>query len=267
MADLPFDLGIDLAGRLARSLDVEGKIPRALDTLGALAGNDVVLLDSQGGIRAGQFTALGACVTMLDRTAPVAAPATGNPPIGGDGGTPVAVAAASAPARVAIAPARVAIAPARVAIAPARVVIATPLRNGDRPPFDLPDGSADVVVGLWSNFREDAPAEAAAADRLLRPGGRLLIVHDYGRDDVSQLRPADLPEYTTWGRRDGWFLRSGFKVRVVHCWWTFDDMDDATDFLGAAFGDAGRTFAGSMKRPRLSYNVAIYHRTKGAPRM
>ena len=35
------------------------------------------------------------------------------------------------------------------------------------------------------------------------------------------------------------------------------------DFLEAAFGNAGREVAASMKRPRLSYNVAVYHRRLG----
>jgi hypothetical protein len=129
----------------------------------------------------------------------------------------------------------------------------------------LPAASADVVVSCWSPFRDARVDDLAEAERILRPGGRLLVLHDYGRDDVSRLRPADLPEYTTWSRRDGWFLRTGFKVRVLHCWWTFDSADDVLAFLGSAFGDAGREFAGRLKRPRLSYNVAIYHRDQGLP--
>ena len=98
---------------------------------------------------------------------------------------------------------------------------------------------------------------------MLRPSGRLLVLHDYGRDDVSRLRDADLPEYGAWSRRDGWFLRSGFKVRVVHCWWTFDSVETASEFLADAFEERGREVAATMRRPRLSYNVAIYHRARG----
>jgi hypothetical protein len=127
----------------------------------------------------------------------------------------------------------------------------------------VPPGSAGVVLSRWSSFRVDLPAALAAVDRVLRPGGRLLVVHDYGRDDVSRLRPANLPEYTSWSRRDGWFLRAGFKLRVIHCWWTFETLDDCGDFLTVAFGEPGTTLAATLKRPRLSYNVAIYHRTKG----
>jgi hypothetical protein len=132
---------------------------------------------------------------------------------------------------------------------------------------DLASESADVVVSLWSDFGGPGPADLAAdvvaADRLLRTGGRLVVVHDYGRDDVSRLR-GDLPEYGLWTRRDGPFLRGGFRIRVLHCWWTFASLDEARDFLGRAFGPAGQSLADELRRPRLSYNVALYHRERPA---
>jgi len=129
-------------------------------------------------------------------------------------------------------------------------------------PFQVPDASADAIVACWSAFRGDAPDDVAQAERILRPGGRLLVVHDYGRDDVSRLH-GDRPEYGAWSRRNGPFLGRGFKVRVLHCFWTFDSMDDVSAFLVEAFGDAGQLVADGLKRPRLSYNVAVYHRTIG----
>jgi hypothetical protein len=131
--------------------------------------------------------------------------------------------------------------------------------EADRLP--LPNRSVDVVVGGWSTFRGVVASELAEADRVLRAGGRLLIVHDYGRDDVSTLR-GTLPEYGAWSRRDGPFLTGGFKVRVLHCWWTFDDLDSARAFIAEAFGEAGLVLGAALKRPRLSYNVAVYHRTR-----
>jgi hypothetical protein len=129
----------------------------------------------------------------------------------------------------------------------------------------LASESADVVVSLWTDFGGPGPAElaadVAAADRLLRSGGRLIVVHDYGRDEVSRLR-GDLPEYGLWTRRDGPFLRGGFRIRVLHCWWTFGSLDEARDFLGRAFGSAGESLASELHRPRLSYNVALYHRDR-----
>ena len=128
--------------------------------------------------------------------------------------------------------------------------------------FDAPYDSADVVVSYWSAFRDGALDQVGQARRLLRPGGRLLAVHDYGRDDVAGLR-GELPEHSTWSRRDGPFLSQGFKVRVVHCWWTFESIEAARGFLEDAFGTAGRALAGRLTRPRVSYNLAIYHRTFG----
>lgn len=127
--------------------------------------------------------------------------------------------------------------------------------------LDAADGSADVVLGLWSAFRGVDTAELAEVDRVLRPEGRHLVVHDYGRDDVSHLF-GDRPEYGAWSHRAGPFLTGGFRVRVVHCFWELGSMDEATAFLQQAFGEAGATVAATLKRPRLSWNVAVYHRSR-----
>lgn len=199
MADLPINLPGELAGELARVLDVEGKIPRALEALGPVGGRDVVLVDPGGGLRARQLEGLGARVAAVDA--------------------------------------------------------------GDL--AGLATASADAVVGCWSAFRGPGGPDVAQANRILRPGGRLLAVHDYGRDDVSRLRGDGLPEYTSWSRRDGPFLRAGFKIRVLHCFWTFESVEGAIDFLGRAFGEAGRAVGDGMRRPRITYNVAVYHRAAG----
>jgi len=137
-----------------------------------------------------------------------------------------------------------------------RLDLADPFR------IDLPPGSLDAVIALWSAFRGIDPTAVAEVDRVLRPGGKLLLVHDYGRDDVSALRPADAPE-AAWGRRDGPFLRNGFKIRVLHCFWTFGSLDEAREFLGEAFDGRGAELGAGLRRPRLTWKVAIYHRVRG----
>jgi len=136
-----------------------------------------------------------------------------------------------------------------------------PLPNPLR--FAAPAASVDVVVGLWSAFRGIDAAELAEVDRVLRPEGRLLVVHDYGRDDVSRIL-GDRPEPTAWSRRNGPFLSGGFRVRVIHAWWDFDSVEVATAFLRDAFGEPGAALGATLKRPRLSYKVAIYHRSRPA---
>jgi hypothetical protein len=144
----------------------------------------------------------------------------------------------------------------------ARVVDA-PLTEPLRLPQD--DVSADAVIGLWSAFRGPEPGELAEVDRVLRPEGRHLVVHHYGRDDVSHLL-GPRPEYGSWSRRGGPFLAGGFRVRVLHCWWDFESAEETAAFLGEAFGPAGVEVAATLKRPRLSWNVAIYHRSRAAGR-
>ncbi len=134
----------------------------------------------------------------------------------------------------------------------------------------LPRGLADLVVSFWAGFHGDGPESAgqvAEAERVLHPGGRLLVVHDYGRDDVSRLLDDEASGSAGVGlrERDGWFLQRDFKVRVLHCWWTFDSLEAAHDLLVSAFGERGTEVAVGMRRPRLEYKVAVYHRTLGEP--
>jgi hypothetical protein len=153
----------------------------------------------------------------------------------------------------------------RLADAGARLTNVAALGPNGGGSWPLPDGQADAVVAAWSGFRGIVGAELAETDRVLRPGGRVLIVHDYGRDDVSRLR-GGLPEYSLWSRRDGPFLSAGFRIRVIHCFWTFDSAETARSFVSSAFGEVGEAFAATLNRPRLSYNVAVYHRTSRGER-
>lgn len=141
---------------------------------------------------------------------------------------------------------------------------AFPIAPGSPLAIDRPDGSLDAILSLWSAFRGVDPADLTEVDRVLAPDGRLLIVHDYGRDDVCGLAEPGAPQYGTWSRREGPFLRGGgFKIRVLHCFWTFSSIEEAQSFLGEAFGERGTVVGATLRRPRLAWNVAIYHRWRG----
>ena len=53
---------------------------------------------------------------------------------------------------------------------------------------------------------------------MLRPGGRLMVIGYYGRDDMAGLLEPEVVEHARQAtqRRIGWWLRHGFKIKVVH---------------------------------------------------
>lgn len=149
-------------------------------------------------------------------------------------------------------------APAPAAPGDVVAVPGTPAATG------LDDASCDVVVALWSAMGAGATAELAEADRILRPGGRLLVLQDYGRDDFDAIRgPERTAQLIAWSRRDGWYLRHGFRVHVVHAFWTFESIEAAAALLGEAFGLVGAGVATRLHRARLAHNIVVYHRARG----
>lgn len=130
---------------------------------------------------------------------------------------------------------------------------------------EMPDGETDAVIVPWSELAVPGSRFIAGAQRLLRPRGRLLLVHDYGRDDVWGLWPERRDRAVAWSQRRGPFLGDEFRVRVIHCWWTFKSPEEAHELLSAGFGPLGVEVADRMKRLRLEYQVAVYHRSAPGP--
>ena len=99
---------------------------------------------------------------------------------------------------------------------------------------------------------------------MLRPGGRLVVIGYYGRDDVAPLLEpegsmARAIEATQ--RRTGWWLRHGFKIKVVHSRVDLGDTELAHELLPRLYGDRGRAYLMAPHRPSLRLNLGLYHRS------
>lgn len=139
-------------------------------------------------------------------------------------------------------------------------VLAYPAADSDWPS----DASADIVVSFWAALDgPDRAEQVARAQRLLRLEGRLMIVLDYGRDDLDVVRgPERTASLVAWSRRDGWFLSRGFRIRVIHTFWRFETIEEGGELLRAAYGPAAEPAIGRLRRPRVAHNMAVYTWTR-----
>ena len=60
-------------------------------------------------------------------------------------------------------------------------------------------------------------------------------------------------------RRTGWWLRNGFKIKVVHAKLDLGDDRTAHELLPRLFGDRGRAYLMGAHRPWLRLNLGLYH--------
>ena len=128
----------------------------------------------------------------------------------------------------------------------------------------LRDGAVDIVLsGRITPDDRSLPAIAEAM-RVLRSGGRLVVIGYYGRDDVSELLEPEVAAHAIEAtrRRSGWWLRHGFKIKVVHA--RIDIGDDATamELLPRLYGDRGRAFLMAPHPPQLQVRLGLYHRSR-----
>jgi SAM-dependent methyltransferase len=138
--------------------------------------------------------------------------------------------------------------------------------EGEPTSLPLRDGAVDVVLhGLIE--AEDAwlPAIGEAL-RVIRPGGRLVVLGYYGRDDVAPLLEPEVVAQARQAtqRRTGWWLRHGFKIKVVHARLDLRNLDDAHAILPRLYGDRARAFLMSAHPPMPELKLGLYHLAKDA---
>jgi SAM-dependent methyltransferase len=131
--------------------------------------------------------------------------------------------------------------------------------GGDHLP--LRDGAVDVVLSGEIDPDDRCLAAIAEAMRVLRPNGRLVVIGYYGRDDIAGLLDPEAVERAldATQRRSGWWLRHGFKIKVVHSRIELHDDRTAAEVLPRLYGDRGRAFLAAPHPLSLRLRLGLYH--------
>jgi SAM-dependent methyltransferase len=126
----------------------------------------------------------------------------------------------------------------------------------------LRDGAVDVVLSGEIEPDDRWLPAIDEAMRVLRPDGRLVVMGYYGRDDMASLLEPEVVElaHRATQRRTGWWLRHGFKIKVVHVRIDLQDDQTALDLLPRLYGDRGRAFLMGPHPLRLRLRLGLYHR-------
>jgi SAM-dependent methyltransferase len=134
--------------------------------------------------------------------------------------------------------------------------------EGDATSLPLRDGAVDFVLSADITPDDGSIPAISEAMRVLRPGGRLVVIGYYGRDDVAPLLdPETLARaIEATHRRTGWWLKNGFKIKVVHSRVDLHDTALAHELLPRLYGDRGRAYLMGPHRPSLRLNLGLYHR-------
>jgi SAM-dependent methyltransferase len=128
----------------------------------------------------------------------------------------------------------------------------------------LRDEAVDIVLcGLIEPDDASLPA-IAELQRVLRPGGRLVVVGYYGRDQVASLLAPEVVAHALEAtqRRTGWWLRHGFKIKVVHSRLDISDPATAMELLPRLYGERARAFLLAPHPASLTLKLGLYHLVK-----
>jgi SAM-dependent methyltransferase len=125
----------------------------------------------------------------------------------------------------------------------------------------LRDGAVDIVLSGEIEPDDSSLPAIDEAVRVLRPGGRLVVMGYYGRDDLSGLLDPEVVEraWDATQRRGGWWLQHGFKIKVVHSRIDLHDESTASEVLPRLYGERGRAFVARPHPVSLRLRLGLYH--------
>ena len=131
-------------------------------------------------------------------------------------------------------------------------------RLGDAEHLPFATDSFDAVYALWAYFfGSGCEAGLAEVERVLRPGGILAIVQNWGNDELSSLWNDEEFRCLDWA---DWFADHGFHHRVVNTSWSFPTIDSAVHLVGYLWGAEASRRLILREGLRWGFNAAIFYK-------
>lgn len=212
---------LDLMNLMTRAIDPEERVPAAMQAAAPIAGREMLDVGAGVGDRTIQYARLAARVYALEPDYRVLPLLRGRVKSSGA----------------------------------ANVTILT--AGADTIPLD--DDSLDVAYATWAYFfGPGSEPGLAELERVIRPGGDIVIVQNYGRDELASFWADYEAECESWSP---WFAAHGFACQVVDTVWRFPGPDEALAVLEFLWGERARAYVLDSGRAEFGYKVAIYHRS------
>jgi ubiquinone/menaquinone biosynthesis C-methylase UbiE len=132
---------------------------------------------------------------------------------------------------------------------------------GSADAIPLEEDSVDVAYATWAYFFGPGSEPGLhQVERVVRPGGDVVVVQNYGHDELSGIWTPIESECEAW---PAWFEQQGFTCQVVDTTWRFRTVDEALAVVEFLWGQAARDYIVRHDRAEFGYKVAIYHRQVG----
>ena len=129
---------------------------------------------------------------------------------------------------------------------------------GSAEAIPLDDDTVDVAYATWACFfGPGSEAGLHEVERVVRPGGDIVVVQNYGHDELSEFWLAQESECEAW---PPWFQEQGFACQVVDTVWRFRTIDEALGVLEFLWGEQARDYVLMHDKVEFGYKVAVYHR-------
>jgi ubiquinone/menaquinone biosynthesis C-methylase UbiE len=119
---------------------------------------------------------------------------------------------------------------------------------------DIPfhDHTFQAAYATWAFFFtniETIKQGLQEANRVVQPGGPILIVDNAGDDEFCTLSPPNIASNRAW-----WQAR-GFQETIIHTAYRFDSLEEARELITFYFGEPA---AQRLHQTEIEYKVAVY---------